>query len=85
MTAASADRVIEQAMGLPKAKQRVLLSRLWRKLAPAPPTMEEIQRRVESVRNGTAKLVSMEEMNEALDRRRAAAIKRLQKNSRSSQ
>ena len=82
MTAAAANRVMEQALALPKAKQKILLGRLWKKLAPThllPPTPEEIMRRVESVRNGTAVTYSLEEVNLALDRTRAAAIRRLQK------
>jgi len=87
MTAAAANRVIEQALALPKAKQKILLGRLWKKLDwghPLPPSMGEIERRAESVRNGTAVTYSMEEVNQAMDRRRAAAIKRIQK-TRSSQ
>lgn len=82
MTTATANRVMEQALALPKAKQKILLGRLWQKLEwghRLPPSFEEIERRAESVRNGTAVTYSMEEVNLALDRRRAAAIKRLQK------
>jgi hypothetical protein len=82
MTATAANRVMEQALALPKAKQKILLGRLWKKLAPAhllPPSHEEIMRRVESVRNGTAVTYSAEEVSQAMDRRRAAALKRLQK------
>ncbi len=82
MTAATANRVMEQALALPKAKQKILLGRLWKKLEPIhqlPPSYEEIERRAESVRRGTAVTYSLEEVNEAMDRRRAIAIKRLQK------
>jgi len=82
MTAAATNRVMEQALALPKAKQKILLGRLWKNLAPAhllPPSPEEIMRRVESVRNGTAVTYSLEKVNLALDRRRAVALKRLQK------
>ena len=82
MTAATANRVIEQALALPKAKQKILLGHLWRKLEwghPLPPSMEEIERRVASVRNGTAITFSAEEVSRDMDRRRAAAVKRLQK------
>jgi hypothetical protein len=82
MTTATANRVMEQALALPKAKQRILLGRLWKKLEwghRLPPSLDEIERRVESVRNGTAITYSAEEVSVAMDRRRAAAIKRLQK------
>ena len=87
MTAAAANRVIEQAMALPKAKQRILLGRLWQKLEwrhGLPPSPQEIERRAESVRNGTAKTYSADEVHAGMDRRRAAAVKKLQK-ARSSQ
>jgi hypothetical protein len=82
MTTATANRVMEQALALPKAKQRILLGRLWEKLEwghRLPPSPEEMARRVESVRNGTAVTYSAEEVSLAMDRRRAATIKRLQK------
>lgn len=82
MTTAAANRVMEQALALPKAKQKVLLSRLWQKLEwghRLPPSLEEIERRVASVRNGTAVTYSAEEVSQSMDRRRTAAIKRLQK------
>jgi hypothetical protein len=82
MTVAIMNRVMEQALALPKAKQKVLLGRLWEKLAPGhdlPPAPGEIERRAASVRKGTAVTYSLEEVGLALDRRRAAAQKRLQK------
>ncbi len=82
MTAAAANRVMEQALSLPKAKQKILLGRLWKKLEPMhqlPPSHQEIERRAESVRKGTAVTYSLEEVSEAMDRRRASALKRLQK------
>ena len=85
MTAATVNRVMEQALALPKAKQRILLGRLWKKLEwghQLPPSLDEIERRAESVRKGTAVTFSMEEVNQALDRRRATAIKRLQRPAR---
>ncbi len=57
MTVAMANRVIEQALALPKAKKRILLGRLWQNLNKGhipPPTAEEVERRAESVRKGTA-------------------------------
>lgn len=82
MTVATANNVIKQALALPKAKQRILLGRLWQKLEwghPLPPSLEEIERRVASVQNGTAITYSGEEVSLSMDRRRAASIKRLQK------
>jgi putative addiction module component (TIGR02574 family) len=82
MTVAVMNRVMEQALALPKAKQKVLLERLWEKLAPGhrlPPSVGEIERRAASVRDGTAVTLSLEEVNAALDRRRVIAMKRLQK------
>jgi hypothetical protein len=82
MTTATANRVMEQALALPKAKKKILLKRLWQTLAPThrmPPTPEEIMRRVESVRNGRAVTYSLEEVRRGMDERRAAAIKKLQK------
>lgn len=72
MTAAAANRVMEQALALPKAKQRILLGRLWKKLEwghRLPPSPEEMARRVESVRNGTAVTYSAEEVRESIKRR----------------
>ncbi len=72
MTAATANRVIEQALALPKAKQKILLGRLWKSLAPArrrPPSPEEMALRVESVRNGSAVTYSAQEVRESIDRK----------------
>jgi len=72
MTAAAANRVMEQALALPKAKQKILLGRLWKNLAPArplPPSPEEMARRVESVRNGSAITYSAEEVRDSIERR----------------
>ena len=82
MTVALMNRDMEQALALPKAKQKVLLGRLWEKLAPGhalPPSPAEIERRAASVRQGTAVTHGLEEVNAALDRRRVGALKRIQK------
>jgi len=82
MTTAAINRVIDQALALPKAKQKILLGRLWEKLEGGhrlPPSLEEIERRAESVRNETAVTYSLEEVNLAMNRRRTVAVKRLQK------
>ncbi len=82
MTAAAANEVIKQAMALPKAQKRILLGRLWRVLSAGhlpPPTIEEIERRVKTVRAGTAKTFSLEETHQALDRAKRAFLKKRQK------
>jgi hypothetical protein len=82
MTAAAANRVIEQALSLPKSKKKALLGRLWKDLEPMrvqSPTLHEIERRVKSVREGTATTYGMEEIERALDRAKQTALKRRQK------
>jgi hypothetical protein len=71
MTVAMANRVIEQALALPKAKKRILLGRLWQNLNQGyipPPTAEEIERRAESVRQGTAVTHSAANVRKAVER-----------------
>ncbi len=82
VTTATANRVMEQAMALPKAKQRILLGKLWKQLDwghPLPPPMDEIRRRAESAKKGTSVLHGAEDVKRDLERRRAIAVKRLHK------
>ncbi len=72
MTAAAADRVMQQALALPREKQRVLLGRLWDKLEwghQLPPSLKEIERRVASIRNGTALTSTAEEVRKSIEQR----------------
>jgi hypothetical protein len=71
MTAAAANAVIERALALPKAKKRILLGRLWQNLNDGhipPPTAEEIERRAESARKGTAFTHGAASVREAVER-----------------
>jgi hypothetical protein len=73
---------MEQALALPKSKQKILLGRLWKKLEPVyqmPPSPLEIEQRAELARSGVAITHSLETAEAAMTRRKNAAMKRLQK------